>query len=215
MPPIPANVNDCFEVRLQGTIEGQRTENVWHFICVGDTADVELNLIKVFVDCFIDNLLPVLSSAWAFERVVWKRVSPTLSIDQIYQTDLPANGAGAATSLPSYASLLYSERTELPGRSGRGRKYIAGIPENATIGSKLDPTHAFWIGAVAFAACVLAAFVHPDPAGGTDIFDIAVLSRKIGGNVAPYSAPGFHAVTQLIPVAELATTRSRKLGRGL
>lgn len=215
MPPMPANVGDAFEVRIQGTLEGQRTENVYHFVCVGDTADVELNLIAVFIDCFIDNLLPVLSSSWTFERVVWKKVSPTASIEQIFATGLPAAGGGSAVALPSYASLLFSERSDVPGRSGRGRKYIAGIPEAATIGSKLDPTHAFWLGAVAFAACVIAAFVHPDPAGGTDIFDIAVYSRKEGGSTLPYGAAGFKAVTQFNPVADLATTRSRKLGRGL
>lgn len=212
--PFPAATGDAFEVRVQGRIEGQATENVYHFVCVGDSPDVEIGLILVFVECFRDNLLPVLSSSWTFERVVWKRVSPTLSIEQFFTTDLPANGGGAAAALPSYASLLFSERTDTPGKTGRGRKYIPGIPEAATIGSALDPTHAFWLGAVAFAACVLSAFLHPDPAGGTDIFDLAVLSKKIGGNIAPYSGSGFRAVTQFTPVAQIATTRSRKVGRG-
>lgn len=214
MPPMPASVNDGFEVRIQGTLEGQRTENVYHFACVGDTADVETHLILVFVECFIDNMLPVLSSSWTFERVVWKRITAPASIEQIFTTGLPAAGGGAAAALPAYASALFSERTDLPGKSKRGRKYIAGVPEAATIGSKLDPTHAFWAGALAFAACVLAAFVHPDPAGGTDIFDLCVYSRKIGGSTIPVSATGFQAVTQFNPVADLATTRSRKLGRG-
>jgi len=211
---IPAALGSAWEVRLEGRMEGQKTENVFHFVCVGATADVELNLILIFMQCFIDNLLPVLSSSWVFERVVWKQVSPALGIEQIsIPVGTPAGG-GAATALPSFCSLLYSERTLFAGRSGRGRKYFAGIPENATVNSSFDTAGAFWAGALAFALCVINAFVHPDPAGGTDIFNLSVYSRKIGGSAFPYGNAGFHDVREFVPVQQLATTRSRKLGRG-
>ena len=212
--PIPAALNSAWEVRLEGLLEGQKTENVFHFVCVGATADVELNLILVFVTCFLENMLPVLSAQWSFQRVVYKQVSPTLGLENIYTTDLPASGGAAGAQLPSYVSALFSEHTTFAGRSGRGRKYFAGIPEAATIGSALDPTHAFWAGALAFAACVISAFVHPDPAGGTDLFDLSVYSRIIGGSAFPYGASGFHAVTSMVPSPQTATTRSRKVGRG-
>jgi len=212
--PIPAALNDIFEVRIVGSMEGQETDNVLHFTCVGASADVELHLIVVLLNCFVTHLLPVLSSSWTLERVVWKKVASTLGVEQVYTTGLPAAGAGNAAALPSYASAVISKRTILGGRSHRGRMYIPGIPENATINSSLDPGHAFWAGLLAFAACVITEFVHPDPAGGTDLFDFAVYSRKLGGSTFPYTGAGISAITQFTPVAQLGTTRSRKVGRG-
>jgi len=212
--PIAAAVNDLFEVRVVGEMEGQETDNVLHFSCVGASSDVELHLIVVFIECFIDNLLPVLTSSWTLKRVVWKKVSPVLGVEQIYITGMPAAGAGNAAALPSYASAVISKRTPTGGRSHRGRMYIPGIPENATLNSSIDPGGAFWAALLAFCACVISNFVHPDPAGGTDLFDLIVYSRKIGGSSFPYGLTGVTAVTQLTPVADLGTTRSRKVGRG-
>jgi hypothetical protein len=92
--------------------------------------------------------------------------------------------------------------------------YLAGIPEDQTTNSNINPGSAFWTALAAFVTCVIAEFVHPDPAGGTNLFDIGVYSRKIGGSTYPLGASGFEAITQLIPVAALGTTRSRKVGRG-
>lgn len=92
--------------------------------------------------------------------------------------------------------------------------YVAGIPEDQTLNSSIDPAGDLWAALAAFAACVITNFVHPDPAGGTDLFDFGVYSRKIGGSTYPLGASGFTAVTQLNRVAELGTTRSRKVGRG-
>lgn len=212
--PVPAAVGSEWEVRVEGIMEGQKTVNVWHFTCVGATSDVELNLILVLLNCFVTHLMPVLSSSWSLVRVVWKQVSPTLGLEQVTIPEEAGPAAGSAVALPSYCSAVLSLRTIRAGRSGRGRKYIPGIPEAATIGSKFDTTHAFWTALVAFAACVLADFVHPDPAGGTDIFDLDVYSRKIGGSTYPFGASGFANVTQIVPDEVIGTTRSRKLGRG-
>lgn len=212
--PIAAAVNDLFEVRVVGSIEGQETDNVLHFKCVGASSDVELHLIVVFITCFIDNLLPVLTSTWSLTKVVWKKVSPTLGVEQIYTTSLPQAGAGSASALPAYVSAVISKRTLTGGKSHRGRMYIPGIPEDATTGSGINPGGAFWAALLAFCACVISNFVHPDPAGGTDLFDLIVYSRKIGGSHFPLGLTGASDVTQLTPVPQLGTTRSRKVGRG-
>jgi len=212
--PIPAALNDIFEVRIVGSMEGQETDNVLHFTCVGASADVELHLIVVLLNCFVTHLLPVLSSSWTLERVVWKKVASTLGVEQVYTTGLPAAGAGNAAALPSYASAVISKRTAEGGRSKRGRMYIAGIPEDQTLNSNLDPAGDFWAALAAFAACCITNFVHPDPAGGTNLFDMVVYSRKLGSAVYPYTGAGAEAITQLTPVAALGTTRSRKVGRG-
>lgn len=212
--PIAASLNDIFQVRLVGSQEGQETNNIFHFSCVGASSDVETHLVTVLLTCVLTHVVPVASAQWELVKAIWKRVSPTLGPE--FET-LPASsgvGGGNAAALPSYASVVFSIRTALGGKSHRGRFYLPGIPEAVTTNSKLDAGNAYWTAMQAFAACLASEFFHPDPAGGTDLFDIGVYSRKIGGAAFPYGASGFTAANQIVPHLELATTRSRKLGRG-
>lgn len=212
---IPAAVGSSWQVVIEGRQEGQLTANVMHFTCVGATTDVDLHLIQVLLACFITHLLPVLTSSWTLERVRWKQVSPAVGIEQI---SIPSGGAaaggGAAAALPSFCSAVLSKRTLFAGRSGRGRMFVAGIPEGQVTNSAIDTGGALWAGLLAFALCVINAFVHPDPAGGSNLFDLMVYSRSIGGATEPFGATGFHAVRELVPVQQIGTTRSRKVGRG-
>lgn len=210
---VAAAVNDAYEIRLNGRQEGQQTTNVWHFVCTGADPDVLTNLIMVFVQCFLDNLLPVLSSAWTFEEVRWKKVSPVLGPENVLIPAGAGPGGTAGPAMPSLNSACLSLRTLLGGGSHRGRKYIAGIPEAATLNSFFDKEHAFWLGAVAFAACVLLNFKPGDPPGAPS-WAVSVYSRKIGGAVFPYNANGFTAIETITPDEIVATTRSRKIGRG-
>jgi hypothetical protein len=211
---IAAAVNDLFEVRFNMKLEGQVVNNVMHFKCVGASSDVELHLILVLAACFIENVLPVLTSGLTFENVTWKKVAPSLGVEQVTIPPDAGAGGGNAAALPSYASAVISKRTLTGGRSHRGRMYIAGIPEDQTTGSNLNTGGALWAGILAFIACVATNFHHPDPAGGTDLFDFIVYSRKIGGSSFPLGLTGVTDIEQLVPVAALGTTRSRKVGRG-
>ena len=212
--PEAAAVGDGYQVKIIGSQEGQQTVNVLHFTCVGATADVELHLIQVLLSCFVDNVLPVLSSAWRLEKVLWKRVSPTLGPEIESIPTGTTTGGGSPDALPTYCSAVMSLRSIRPGKSGRGRFYLAGIPEDATDGSSFDPEGAFFAALIAFALCLVTNFVHPDPIG-SDEFDLTVYSRTVGGAAYPFGATGFSSVTGVFPQRELGTTRSRKLGRGV
>ncbi len=212
--PIAAALNSMWEVKFNGKLENQVIVNVFHFSCVGASSDVDLHLIQVIAACFVTHLLPVLTSGYTLENVTWKQVSPSLGVEQ---TTIPAGtlvGGGTAAALPSYCSAVVSKVTAVGGRSHRGRIYFGGIPEDQTTNSKITNGGPFWVAMGAFIECVLSEFVHPDPAGGTDLFDLIVYSRKIGGATFPYSNTGATAITNLVPHLELGTTRSRKLGRG-
>lgn len=209
----PAATNDCWQVRVQGRIEGQVTENVLHFKTLSDTDDIELRLIAALVNCFVTNFIPAASSAWALERVVWKQVTPTLGVEHVYTTGLPVSGSGAATALPSFNSAVLSIRTLAGGRSHRGRMYLPAIPEAATTISAFDTGNAYWTALVAFAACLVTEFVFHDPVGPNHQ-QLCVYSRKIGGATFPYGLGGFTAVETVTPVVQIGTTRSRKVGRG-
>lgn len=216
--PESAALGDLYQVRVNGLLEDQQCTNVWDFACVAPTDDVELRLIVVFINCFITNLLPVLANQYSLVDVRWQRVSAPLGLEHIYTPTGTLSGASAGDSEPSYVSAVLSLHTLLGGRSHRGRKYIAGIPEVQTVGSyirKDPPGNELWTGLLAFAACVIGAFVHPDPAGGSNLFNVGVYSRKIGGSDKfPFVKAGFTSVTEIVPHAELGTTRSRKVGRG-
>lgn len=212
--PFPAAINDLFQLRVKGTEESQETNNVMHFSCVGASADVELHLIVVLVTCFINHIIPVVSSQWQLRSVIWKRVGPTLGPEFEYVPPAAEIGAGNAAALPSFSSVVFSIHTAQGGRSKRGRFFIPGIPEAVTVNSRLDTTNAFWTAMLAFAACLATEFIHADPAGGTDLFDLGVYSRKLGGATFPYTAAGFTAATSIVPHDLIATTRSRKVGRG-
>jgi len=211
--PVTAVTGDAYQVRIVGRQEGQETNNVLNFVAVTSIDDVELRLITAFITCFITHLLPVLTSKWTLEKVVWKRVRPTLGPEYITVPAGAGAGGGSASALPSYASACISIRTALGGRSHRGRMYIPGIPETATVDSMFDLTHAFWAGLLAFCACVVGDFIAGDPPAA-NTFQMEVYSRKIGGASFPYGASGYTPIVSLTPDQIVATTRSRKVGRG-
>jgi len=213
MPAVTAQQNDAYEVRVRGTQEGQETNNVFHFVAATAIDDVELRLIAALAECFITHLIPVFSSAWTMKDIVWKQVTPVLGVEHIFVPQGALVGAGNAAALPTYASAVISKRTLQGGKSHRGRFYLPGIPEAATLGSAFDTNHAFWAALAAFVACVAGKFILGDPPGANS-FQMMVYSRKIGGATAPYGANGFTAIADLIPVVDLATTRSRKVKRG-
>lgn len=92
--------------------------------------------------------------------------------------------------------------------------FIPGVPESATTGSFVEETNPYWTQILAYLACVAAAFVKPDAVSGSNVIQIGVMSRKIGGLKPPYTLAGFAPATRLIPNLKLASTNSRKVGRG-
>jgi hypothetical protein len=211
--PVTAVAGDGFQVRIVGRQEGQETNNVLNFVAATSIDDVELRLIAALAECFVTNLLPVLSSKWTLEKIVWKQVRPTLGVEYVTIPAGAGAGAGSSAALPSYASACISIRTAEGGRSKRGRMYIAGLPEDSTTDSQFNTGNAFWTALAAFCACVVTKFVLGDPPAANS-FQLEVYSRKIGGASFPYGASGYTPVVNLIPDVIVATTRSRKLGRG-
>src|SRR5258705_3839982 len=212
--PTPALLNSMWQVKIVGRVEGQQTNNIFHFSCVGASSDVLVHLVQVFAQCFIDNLLPVLSSSWTLEKFTYQQVSAPISPSFDYVPAGVLAGAGNAAALPSYSSCVVSIHTPLGGKSRRGRFYLPGVPENQTVNSKLDTALPFYIAAVAFVACFAAYFFHPEPAERTLLFDLGVYARQVGGTHFPFTNAGFTGANEFVVQSVLGTTRSRKLGIG-
>ena len=213
--PETANQNDIYQVRIVGRLDGQETNNVLHFRYLSGASDTDvlLHLIQVLFECFQTHLLPVLSASFTLEKIIWKRVGPTLGPEIITVATGTTVGGGLAAALPSFNSAVLSIRTNTGGRSHRGRMFIPGIPENQTINSTFDPALPFWLGLVAFCLCLVENFVPGDPVGSNS-WGLSVYSRKLGGSSFPYGLSGITQMREIVPVSFIGTTRSRKVGRG-
>ena len=213
MATIPAATGDLYQVNVRYFQESQLEENVLHFIATTPSDDVELRLILILIDCFVNSFLPALPGNLTLDTVAWKRVAPTLSNEFI--TPFPAStvGTGTGLALPSYCSRLASIRTALGGRSHRGRIFFPGIPQEQAFNSQLNTGHAGWTAYLAFLQCLVTKFITGEPIGSNQ-FRIGVYSRKIGGSSFPFNTSGFTQAAQLSAVTLIATTRSRKIGHG-
>jgi len=213
--PVTANAGELWQVLLQGRIEDQECENVLWFRAQANDTDVVLHLISVMIGCFVTNVLPVLASTYTFERVRARRMTPTQGpdYDVLAPDGTPTQGGATGDALPSYCSALISLQAARGGRSGKGRMFIAGIPESDTLASYITSEGALFAALLAFTACMIAAFHTKDtPAAGD--WEWGVFSRKIGGSSEPFNATGFAPIISATPKRLLATTRSRKIGHG-
>jgi hypothetical protein len=210
-----AVAGEIYQVLIQGLIEEQECENVIYFRAQAADPDVLAGLLADLVECFLTGLVPALGGTYTFERLVARRIVPDIGPDVIYTPagGIATQGATAGDALPSYCSALISLQTTRGGRSGRGRMFIAGIPESQTVASRIPSETALWAALIAFVACMLGKFLHKDVPGVGD-WEWGVFSRKLGGAKAPFSAAGFAYITAATPRNLLATTRSRKIGHG-
>lgn len=212
---VTAAAGEIWQVLIQGIIEDQQCENVLWFRAQDADPNVLGNLIADLVECFLTGLVPALSATYSFERIVARRMIPTQGPDVIYTpaAGIDVQGASAGDAEPSFVSALISLQSVRGGRSGRGRMFIAGIPEGQTVASYINSELALWAALLAFCVCMLGKFITKDVPGAGD-WEWGVFSRKLGHAKAPFDPAGFAAITAATPRRLLATTRSRKIGHG-
>jgi hypothetical protein len=211
-----AAAGEVWEVVLEGRQESQQVLNVMHFRARGAIADVHLTLLRQVIVCILTALRPVMGANYQVVRAYGKRVSPDVGpvLEVMPEIGEAVQGAEEGDTLPSYVSLCANIHTTRGGRSGRGRMFIPGIPEAASQGSFIPIDNPFWIGVLAYIACIASSFIHQDELGEANKWDLGVMSRKIGGVKPPYLAAGFARATRITVKNALGTTRSRKVGKG-
>lgn len=212
--PVPVQNGEIVQVLVQGVIEEQQCENVWYFRAQALDPDMLLHLLTAVAQCML-ALIPSLSSTYRLERIKGKVVAPGVGAEEEWlpETTDTIIGASAGDAEPSFVSALLSLHTTRGGRSGRGRVYLAGVPEGQTVGSYINRELDLWVALAAFAVCMLDKFKARDvPVGGD--YDWGVMSRKIGGLKPPFLTTGYARIVRVVPKDLLATTRSRKIGKG-
>lgn len=197
--PSPSIDGVGYQVRIKWLLHGQECLNVLAFKSYG-VQDLITDLVQPILDCITTNLLPVLSDDITLQGADVKNI--TGSVAQEAEVSLVSANAGgdSADSLPSTNAAIVALRTTHVGRTGRGRMFLPGIPESASANSALDP--AFVTAAVAFLACMAAAFIAGDPPAAVR-FDWSVRSRK-DDTLYPISTTSVKSI--------IGTMRSRKVG---
>lgn len=197
--PLPSIDGDFYQVRVKWSLHGQECLNVLNFHGRG-VQDLLTDLVQPILDCIVTNLLPVLSDECTLLGGDVKNVSGVTAQEGEIVLTGSNDGGVASHSLPSFNSARINLKTSHPGKTGKGSMKLLGIPESLQQDSLADAT--FIAGAVAFVACMIAAYVNSDPLH-SPFFHWAVRSRK--------DAAFYHIVTA-VPKSDLGTQRSRMIG---
>lgn len=212
--PLPVASGEVVQVLVQYTIEEQECENVWYFRALAGDTDALIHLLADIAACLLP-LIPILASTFRLDRLRAKVVSPAVGLQEDW-TPAPTDtvqGAAVGDARSSHDAALISLYTTRPGKSGRGRAYIGGVPEGSTVGSRMPSDSALYVALLTFVACMLDKFKPRDtPVEGN--YEWGVMSRKIGGGKPPFLAAGFAPIRKATVDPLLSTQRSRKIGHG-
>jgi hypothetical protein len=213
----PASAGDIFEVVQHARQEGQEVLNVMYFRCATAVDDIEVRLLRALIICLTTQLVPTMGSNYQFVKMSCKRVTPTLGpiIEVGPEAGDNLQGDAEGDTLPSHCSICVNIHTTRGGRSGRGRMFLAGIPEGASSGSFIETTNPHWAAILAYLACVASQFVKPTVDVGSNIIQLGVMSRKLAAvNKPPFPAGAFAPATKLVPRNQIGSSNSRKVGKG-
>jgi hypothetical protein len=208
-------IGNVYEIRILGKLENQDCQNVIHFQALQDGRDIVTDLLVVFYLCFLNQLVPHLSSLYSLDKMEVKRVAPTLGPvwEHAGTTGDVLVGAAEGDGEPSFVSVRTDIRCERGGRSGKGSISIGGIPEGAAVGSAILTTGDFWTHFQSWLDCVRNAFLV---GFGLDTkhFAIGVISRKLGVNKPPYATTQFSTAVSMTAKPKVGSQISRKIGHG-
>jgi hypothetical protein len=213
----PAAAGQIYEVITHQRQEGQEVLNVNYYRCVTAVDDLEVRLLRALIVCLTTLLRPTQGSNWQFVKMSMKRVYPDLGpiVELNPESTDEVQGESEGDTLPTHCSLCVNIHTTRGGRSGRGRMFLAGIPEGATSGSYIEQTNPHWTAILNYLACVAAAFVKPTVDTGSNIIQLGVMSRKLAGVAKPpFPATAFAPATKLVPRNIVGSSNSRKVGKG-
>lgn len=202
------------EVRVIGTLQGQQCINVWHFATNtvvndgGPLDDLLIQLAIALLDCYIEVLLPAVTSDYTLVSAEARTIAPTRS-DPVVSTAAAGQVGQLGPTSVSFASVLVNVRTGGGGRRGRGKKYLPPPGEAQIANSLIDePTHNLF---EQFLLCVAGKFTGANP---TTDWVLGVYSKKNDDEIGGTFDSSFRPATQLTPSQALARMGSRKVGKG-
>lgn len=200
--------NEVWQAVVAGRLHNQSCINVFHF-APGATTVVDSSPLGVALRTWwLAQPMSQMSNQYNLDEIRTKKLFPTVNDEIITVVPQPAAGTLVGESLPSTVALCLSLRTGLGGRSFRGRKYIAAIPESEQNGSRLiTSAKEAW---EAIRVSFMDTFGNDPNSSG---WHVGVLSRKMIKDGQTVGA-AFTDVNNLLVRDVLATMRSRRIGHG-
>jgi len=144
MADAPLTVGDVLEVRYEGTIAGNRWNNVIHVAITevpGGTPDTYALLVEAaeaMFDAWLNALGPLLSQYWVLELCRIKRIRPTASVFAFFAN--PTAGTVTGVIDEPDDAIVVRLYTSQAGRSRQGRVYIPGVPDDVVQGGYASTT---------------------------------------------------------------------------
>lgn len=211
MPFVP--VLNTAEAQLVVRLDSQTMENTLFFQLPTDPSAADLlSLGGDLIAWWGDNIAPQVSAAAELIEIVCTSLTSDTSPSVTSVPPVAALGLVSGDFLPTNASLAVSFRTNLRGRSFRGRNYVIGLTESQVTGNHVSNVSV---------AAYKAAYEVLLPAGGafTDDWAWVVVSRFHGVDVnhkpIPRTAGVRTAVTSVVIVDDVIDSQRRRLpGRG-
>lgn len=203
---------------LNYELHGQHCQNgFWFRETASSNPDPDPGVQSIdLVNTFLNTAFPVIrdfqSQQVHYLSIVASTVNPKFG--PIAELPLESNeGVQQNDSLPSYCAGVLSLRTGLGGRSNRGRLYIAGIPEDDSADSRLNPD-----GLIRFQAIATSLLTNFAGSEFTNRFRYIVWSRRraLIDADAPHPVVAFASteIKQIIARSILGTQKHRQIGHG-
>lgn len=213
---MPAPWSAGAELSVYGEIHGQTAVNVWHFATniVGwdnpqSANDALVALATAMLDCFVTNLLPIISSDFRLIGAAAKGIHPDLKEPVVVAAPANSFGGGDPTN-NSFTAILVNLRTGQGGRRGRGKKFLPPPGDDALVSSNVDGPTLIAVGT--FLACVAGKFLGANP---TTDWRLGVLSKTDLKAAGGSFDNAFRIVTTMTPSIDQAVMTSRRKGRGI
>ncbi len=205
-------VNDVAQVRVVGAQLASQRMVVLHFrfksagaSLAGLLAELEATT-TTFRDLFIASMSNTLT--WTLLEgqmlIPFGAASQQLAISPVW------TGTDAGQPSPPADALVITKRTDLIGRSRRGRMYLPGLTTNSHAGAGVL-TGAFLATKATNIANLHAVY---DEGGTSPDYEHGVWSRLLAGPTPPFSFSAYQAVDTMIARSEIRTQRRRQVGVG-
>jgi hypothetical protein len=133
MPFIPTA--DALEVVVKMTQQGVPVVNVYHVdVGAAPTISIINTVLGIFDTWITGSFAPLVSSTITFDEIVATDISVA---NGLQGSIVPATATGGAGGTPAAANaaLVVSQRSNLSGRSFRGRTYIGGLTQTVQVTS--------------------------------------------------------------------------------
>lgn len=132
--PTDIDAGGVMRVIIEGMLDQQICQNVWHFRAVAATTlEATENEINNGLLSLTANFI---SNEFQFTRVSVQGLSPVHT--DPYEEGKAFNGQHTGVSLPVANAIVVALKTGLAGRKNRGRKYFPGVVESEVDNSRVD-----------------------------------------------------------------------------